>query len=90
MKKSINELRKEIDCADDDLLKALAHRFSVIREIGKVKREQNIKPLDEKRWQEVLNNIIETSKKYNIPESLITSIYEEIHKAALKVEQFDE
>lgn len=90
MTKTLEDLRKEIDDADEQLLLALAKRFSVIREIGKLKKEHNITPLDEKRWNEVLNKIITISKKYTIPENLVKKIYEEIHISALKIEKDDE
>jgi chorismate mutase len=89
MKKTLEDLRKEIDEADEQILSIFAKRFEIVREIGKLKYEQNIAPLDEKRWQEVVSKIIETSKKYHIPEEFIKNIYEEIHKTALKIEHHE-
>lgn len=89
MKKTLEDLRKEINKTDEQILSILAKRFAIVKEIGKLKREQNIAPLDEKRWQEVLEKIIETSKKHNISEELIKTIYEEIHKTALTIEHHE-
>jgi chorismate mutase len=85
--KTLEDLRKEIDSADDELLSALAKRFSIIREIGLLKKNNNIKPLDTKRWDEVLQKMTSKAKKLNISEELIHKIYEEIHKASLIIEK---
>lgn len=86
MNKTLDDLRKEIDAADEELLHALAKRMDVVREVGKHKQQQQIEPLDEKRWQNVLQNITEKANKQNIPEDLIHTIYEAIHQSALKLE----
>lgn len=90
MKKTIIELRKEIDSADEQILMGLAKRFAAIREIGYIKRKQQKAPLDEDRWREVLTNILVKAKVYKIPVALIETIYNEIHKSALKVEETNE
>ena len=90
MKKTLEELRKEIDNADEELVKAIAKRFEIIREIGKLKKEKNIPVLDEKRWDEVLKRISEKAKKLDVPEELMKKMYQEIHKAALMIEKKDE
>ena len=87
MNKTLEELRKEIDVIDEELLQVLAKRMHIVREIGKLKKEHNITPLDEDRWQEVLHQIIETAKKHNLPETSIKKIYELIHDTALSIEK---
>jgi len=90
MKKTIIELRKEIDNADEQILLGLSKRFAAVREIGRIKSEQHLTPLDETRWAEVLHNIITLATKYKIPVNLVKTIYNEIHKTALIVEEFNE
>ena len=87
MKKTLEELRKEIDSADEDLLKILSKRFDIVREIGKLKKEKNIPPLDQKRWDEVIKKIIQKAKKHNLPEQLIIKLYNEIHLTAIEMEK---
>jgi chorismate mutase len=87
MTKNLDDLRNEIDKADEELLHALSKRFSIVREIGKLKKEKNIPALDEKRWNEVLKKIIEKTEEHNLPKDLITKIYNEIHNAALTIEK---
>lgn len=90
MTKSLEQLRKEIDAADEALIKILAKRFAVVREIGKLKQEQQKAPLDEKRWQDVVQKIIEKARKHNIPEEQLKKIYDEIHKASIQLQKSHE
>ncbi len=87
MKKTIKDLRNEIDAVDDELLKVVAKRIELVRKIGLLKKEIKIQPLDEKRWQEVLTRIKKLALKYKLPEELVGKIYEEIHREALKIEK---
>lgn len=87
MNKKLENLREEIDAIDEEVVKLIDKRMQVVREIGKLKKEKNLQPLDEKRWQEVLEKIIAKAKKLNLPQTLIKKIYNEIHQAALKLEK---
>jgi chorismate mutase len=87
MNKTLEELRIEINAVDDELVKILAKRLDIVREIGKFKKENNISPLDEKRWYEVLQRVLETAKKHNLSQNFIKKIYEEIHDVSLTIER---
>jgi chorismate mutase len=87
MKKTLQDLRKEIDEIDNELLRVIAKRIDIIREIGLLKKEIKIQPLDEKRWQEVVTRIRELAVKHNLPLELVEKIYEELHQEALKIEK---
>jgi chorismate mutase len=86
MNKTLDELRKEIDAADEELLNVLAKRAAIVREIGKLKKEQNLQPIDKERWQKVLQNITKKAKSLNLSEEIVKNIYEKIHQYALKIE----
>jgi chorismate mutase len=85
--KTLEDLRKEIDLLDDALIQVIAKRMEIVLEIGKIKKEMNIEPLDEQRWQKVSTRIKDTAKKYNLSEDLVKKVYEEIHQSALKIEK---
>ncbi len=90
MKKTLENYREEIDIIDEDLLEVLAKRFAVVREVGKLKKEKNIQPLDEKRWKIVLERVKTKAKKHFLSEKFIEKIYEEIHQEALIIEKENE
>jgi chorismate mutase len=87
MKKTLEDLRKEIDEVDNELLRVIAKRIDIVREIGALKKEIQIQPLDETRWQKVLTRIKELAVKHNLPQDLVEKIYAEIHKTALAIEK---
>lgn len=89
MKKTLNDLRKEIDKVDEEILTALAKRMNIVREVGKLKKELNQPPLDEKRWKQVIQQLIKNAKQRNLPEELIIKLYNEIHQTALKIEEHE-
>jgi chorismate mutase len=86
MKKTLEDLRKEIDTVDEEVIKILSKRFAIVRKIGKLKQEQKKQPLDEKRWKDVIQKIAKKAKEHNIPEETLIKIYNEIHNAALSLE----
>jgi chorismate mutase len=85
--KTLDELRKEIDLLDNALIQVIAKRMEIVQEIGKIKKEMNIEPLDEQRWQNILKRINGIAKKYHLSEDLVKKIYEEIHHTALTIEK---
>ena len=87
MKNTLEDLRKEIDEIDNQLLAALAKRMNIVREIGKLKKVKKLEPLDEERWQEVVNRMKTVATKHKLPEDLVNKIYEEIHNVSLIVEK---
>ncbi|MFA5770110.1 MAG: chorismate mutase [Patescibacteria group bacterium] len=73
----IEDLRKQIDEIDGQIISFLAKRMKIVNDIGKHKKKNNIPVFDESRWQKVIK-----SKR-----GFIKKIWEIIHKEALKIEQ---
>lgn len=86
-KNELELLRKEIDAADQKLLEALAERMAVVKRVGEYKKQNNLPPLDQARWQKVLENKLAQAKELGLSEDLVKEIYEIIHKHALRIEK---
>ncbi len=86
MTDTLEQLRAEIDAADAKILDALAERMAVVQRVGKLKKENNLPPLDPKRWEQVLQSKIALAGEKGLSEDLIKDIYERIHKEALEIE----
>jgi chorismate mutase len=82
------ECRKEIDKIDLEILKLFAERFKIVLEVWKLKKENNIPPLDEKRWNEVLQKIVEKWKSFWLSGEFIVDVWERIHEESLEIEKF--
>lgn len=83
----LKNLRKEIDEVDRELLAIMAKRVNLVREIGKLKKENSINPLDNKRWEKVLHSRLSVAKSLNLSEEFIKNLYTLIHKHSLKVQK---
>lgn len=51
--KQLNDLRKNIDTIDSEIIHLLCKRFEISKNIGLIKKENNIKILDSNREEEV-------------------------------------
>jgi len=76
MKNRLENLRKQIDKIDKSIISLLAERMKIVKEIGRIKKENNLPVFDKSRWQEVIK-----SKK-----GFIKKIWKIIHEEALKIE----
>lgn len=86
----MNELekyRRQIDKIDKSILKLIASRMKVVQNVGVYKKENGLKPLDTKRWKEVIESKVKLGKKLDIGEDLIKDIWKRIHEESLKIER---
>ena len=77
MNNKLKDFRKQIDEIDEQIVNLLAKRMQVVEKVGKYKKENNLPPLDNSRWQKVIE-----SKK-----GFMKKIWKIIHDEALKVEK---
>ncbi len=90
MDKKLADLRKEIDAVDKDLLASLAKRAKIAQRIGKLKKAQGVPPLDEKRWQQLLDKILHLAGTMDLSRDFVKKIYELIHNHSLELERKSE
>lgn len=86
MDEELKKLREEIDSADEAIITALSKRMETVKKVGALKAAHNIPPLDQARWQKVLESKKSLAKTLNLSEELVHDLYERIHKEALKIE----
>ena len=86
MNDTLENWRKQIDALDEELLQILSKRIDIVRKVGIYKKKNQIPPLDEARWQEVLNSKLALGELLKLPKMLVEKIYTIIHEEALKIE----
>ena len=59
----LSKLRKQIDQADQDLVKALVKRYDLVMEVGRVKREKGQAVFDPKREERVLDKVTNLAQR---------------------------
>ncbi len=74
----LSDYREAIDKIDEDILTALGRRQKISELIGKVKRENKIQIEDKEREEELLTRLKQKAKLWNIDESLVTNIWNNI------------
>ena len=88
---NINELlknyREQIDTLDHEIVYLLSRRFTIVKEIWEIKKQNNIPALQNWRWEELMKNLLEYAREREINPELIRTIWEEIHKEALNLEK---
>ncbi len=82
----LENIRKQIDSIDSRIIQLLGKRFKLVENVAKYKQLNNIKPLQPKRWQEVLEKIKKLGLENNLDEALVSDVWNLIHENALKKE----
>jgi len=79
-------LRKEIDEIDKKICQLLDKRIGIVKEIGKIKKEQNIPTIDHIREKKIYDNI-KSMKFQNISNESLINIYKEIIGAGRAIQE---
>ncbi|MDD3793959.1 MAG: chorismate mutase [Candidatus Gracilibacteria bacterium] len=79
--------RKQIDTLDKELIYLFFRRFEIVKQIGIIKKQEKIEPLDNTRWQTLLNENLEVSREYGLDDNFIIDIWNRIHSESLKLEK---
>ncbi len=85
-RRALARLRTRIDVIDESLLFNLGARMRVSREIGKVKKENNISIIQAARWDEVLSQAARTARTYDLPVDFVEKIFTDIHEASVRAQ----
>ena len=87
MQRELEKLRKKIDKADHDLLRALASRFSVVKSIGLLKIKNGVPIRQNARWKEVVRDRLNQAKKMGLSGDLADKIFTAIHREAIRTQR---
>lgn len=81
---SLNELRKQIDECDNDLIQLLAKRMRVCREIGVYKKEHGVNILQAGRYNEILDKRGAQGALCGMDQDFIKKVFEAIHEESVR------
>ena len=74
----IEELRRDIDEIDDVIVGLLGRRKAISKEIGLLKKKENLPLVDKTRENELFERLKEKAKEKGIGEELVLKIYKSI------------
>ena len=83
-KNKIEELREKINSLDDRIIKLLEERFSISKEIGKIKLNSESAILDKNREREIINRLDMNTKI--ISKESVDMIYQNIFKVSREIQ----
>ncbi|MGQ9478516.1 MAG: prephenate dehydratase [Thermoproteota archaeon] len=74
----IRELRRRIDRVDEEIVRLIARRIELTREIGREKRRRGLPVVDEERERQVYRHVASQAKKTGIDQSVVERVFETI------------
>lgn len=82
----MENLRKLIDNCDNKIIEILKERMEISKKIGDYKKQNNLPIYNQKREQEIMDNLKTQSSKL-LTEETIENIYKEIFTASKKIQE---
>ncbi len=82
---NLDDIRREIDRIDRDLLALLNERADLVHEVGVIKKRDGLQIYAPEREEHLLRKLVEMNKG-RLPEKSIRAIYREVMSAALALE----
>ena len=82
-KESLENLRAQINIADNQLIETLGKRMKISDKIGELKKEKNVAVLQSKRWNEILGNMILEGENRGLSEEFVLKIFKAIHQESI-------
>jgi chorismate mutase len=71
----LDDLRRKIDAVDDRIVDLLAERFVLTREVGALKWQVQVDPVDQERENALFKRLQERAKVVSVDEALVTDLY---------------
>ena len=72
-------LREQIDSLDREILQLLAERMNVAENIGRIKRENDVRILQEARWEDIMERALTNSTPLGLSEHFLRTLLDAIH-----------
>lgn len=79
----LSDYRSQINFLDNQLIELLGQRMQVADKIGAVKKENNVAVLQNKRWGEIIQNMLEKGDKNGLSNNFIDQIFKAIHQESI-------
>lgn len=76
----LKQPRDAIDAIDAQIISLLGERWKLVEEVTRIKKENNLPPLQPERFAELLNEMKRLATEQEIPTGLVEEIWNSIHK----------
>ena len=82
-KNQLKTLRSQIDLIDDQIMDLMGKRMKIVDGIGGLKKKNNVAILQVRRWNQILERMIELGGEYSLSEEFVLKIYKAIHQESI-------
>jgi len=79
----LTELREKISAVDEDIVKLLGRRMQLSREIGEVKKANNISIIQASRWDAVMTSVRKEGLLHGLDPAFVEKCFSTIHEASV-------
>jgi chorismate mutase len=83
---SLAELRSKIDMLDEEILAIIQKRMNVVKEIGKTKKENNIRIIQNDRWKEIIETAKQKGGAKGLSDEFIEKLFKAIHQESINIQ----
>lgn len=80
----LEQMRREIDKMDAELIDILDKRMRIVEDIGRYKRENNITILQLKRWRDMINDRLDMGTQLGLNKEFLMDLLRVIHEESIK------
>lgn len=80
------DLRYQIDEADQTIIKALARRMELVEQIGHYKKQNNVRVLQISRWKEIFKSRADWAREAKLNPDFVAELYKLIHVESIRTQ----
>ena len=80
---SLSDLRGKVDEVDGSIVRLLARRMDLVREIGRLKKDGGVSVIQAGRWEEVAAKAVAEAGRDSVDGAFIARIFNDIHEASI-------
>lgn len=80
---NLENLREKIDVIDFQMIDMLEHRFKLVDEIGRLKKDNNVVILQLERWKKIIESRLNYASEDNVSKEFLLKILQLIHKESI-------
>jgi chorismate mutase len=71
--------REQIDSLDHEILQLLSERMNIAEQIGRIKRDNDVRILQTSRWEDIIKHTLEQSNLLGLSEEFLHTILDAVH-----------
>ena len=81
---NLERIREQIDRLDGDILEMVAKRMELAKEIGQIKRTNNVAILQPERWQQLLQMSLDRAEQKDLGADFVDQFVKAIHQESIR------